>query len=168
MSRQDSNKEQKSGSISREGQGIAIPENGLLVPLAKSKKLAALRKQSQSLQSVEKTPVTHDETISSGLKRQVKGLLKEAREQINAKVDAIMASYPPAKKNKMFTLRYGSIENIQQMNMKAIFTYLNIAKPKNFALIENLDYSGNANPSKSTRSSPVGKDETCLKSRELL
>ena len=72
----------------------------------------------------------------------------EAREQINAKIDEIMAIYPPGKKNKMFTLRYGSPESIKQMNIKAIFTHLNIVKPKKFALIESLDYSGNHTLSK--------------------
>jgi hypothetical protein len=168
LSRQGSSKEQKSGSIRREGQGIAVPENGLLVPLAKSKKLAALRKQSQLQHPVEGKSVPRDEIICSELKRQVKEQLKEAREQIKAKVDTIMAGYPSAKKNKMFTLRYGSVENIHQMNMKAIFTHLNIAKPKNFTLIENLDYSGNKVPPKSVRSSPAGKDETCLKPPESL
>jgi hypothetical protein len=59
-----------------------------------------------------------------------------------------MALYPPGNKNKMFTLRYGSPESIKQMNMKAIFTRLNIVKPKKFALIESLDYFGNDTRSK--------------------
>jgi hypothetical protein len=54
-----------------------------------------------------------------------------------------MASYPPGKKNKMFTLRYGSPESIKQMAMKAIFSRLALVKPKKFPLIENLDYFGN-------------------------
>jgi hypothetical protein len=93
------------------------------------------------------------EIAFSGLNKEVSGLLKEARAQINARIDEIMASYPPCKKNKMFTLKYGSPENIKQMNMKTIFTRLAIVKPKKFALIESLDYFGNDTQSRKTGSS---------------
>jgi len=153
LSKQEQNNSYKSGSISQGKKSVAISENSLLVPLTKSKKLAAIRKQSHSQQTIEKNPVQSDVTTSSGLNKEVNGLLKEAREQINAKIDEIMASYPPGKKNKMFTLRYGSLESIKQMAMKAIFKHLNIAKHKNFALIENLDYFGNDTQAKKTGSS---------------
>lgn len=152
MSRQELNNQQKSGSISQDEVSIAI-SSSLLVPLGKSKKLAAIRKQSQSLQTIEKNPAQSDENQSSGLNKEVSGLLKEAQEQIDAKIDEIMASYPPGKKNKMFALKYGSPESIRQMPMKAIFTRLNIVKPKKFALIESLDYYGNDTQSKKADSS---------------
>jgi len=98
------------------------------VPLAKSKKLAAIRKQSQSLQAIEKNPVQSGEIAISGLNKEASGLLKEAQEQINARIDEIIALYPPGKKNKMFALKYGSPESIRQMAMKAIFARLNIIK----------------------------------------
>lgn len=115
--------------------------------------MAAIRKQSQALQTIEKHPVQSNEIPSSVLNKEVNGLLKEAREQINTKIDKIMTFYPPGKKNKMFILRYGSPESIKQMNMKAIFTHLNIVKPKKFAFIESLDYFGNDTQSKKTDSS---------------
>ena len=148
MSRQELNNPQKSGLISHDEVNAAISESSLLVPLTKSKKLAAIRKQSQSSQSIVKNPAQSDEIPSSGLDKEVNGLLTEAREQIDAKILEIMASYPPGKKNRMFALRFGSPESIKQMNMKAIFTRLNIVKPKKFALIESLDYFGNLTPSK--------------------
>ena len=118
------------------------------MPLAKSKKLAAIRKQLQAPQTIEKNPVLCDEIPSSGQSKEVSALLKAAQEQINAKIDEIMSSYPPGKKNKMFTLRYGSPESIKQMTMKGIFTHLGLVKPKKFALIENLDYFGTDTQSK--------------------
>lgn len=123
------------------------------MPLAKSKKLAAIRKRLESPQTMENNPVPSDEISFSGLNKEVNGLLKEAREQINAKIDEIIASYPPGKKNKMFSLRYGSPESIKQMTMKAIFTHLNIVKPKKFALIESLIFFGNDTESKKDSSS---------------
>ena len=153
MSKQELNNSHKSGSISHDEKSLAISESSLLVPLAKSKKLAAIRKRSQSEQTIEKNPVHSDEIPPSRLNKEVSGLLKEAREQINAKIDEIMALYPPGKKNKMFSLRYGSPESIKQMNMKAIFTHLAIVKPKKFTLIESLDYFGNDTQSKKAGSS---------------
>jgi len=153
LSKNELNNPQKSGVISHDELNIVISESSLLVPLAKSKKLAVIHKRSQSMQTIEKNPVQRDEIPPSGLNKEVKGLLKEAREQINAKIDEIMVSYPPGKKNKMFTLRYGSPESIKQMNMKSIFKHLAIVKPKKFTLIESLDYFGNDTLSKKAGSS---------------
>jgi ABC-type Fe2+-enterobactin transport system substrate-binding protein len=141
---------QQSGEISHDEVTVAVSEDSLLVPLAKSKKLAALRQQSQVHQTIKKNPVPSAEILSSGLNKEVILLLKATQEQINAKTDEIMASYPPGKKNKMFTLRYGSPESIKQMAMKAIFNHLGLVKHRKFALIENLDYFGNDTQSKKT------------------
>ena len=130
MSKQESNNPQKSGVIRHAEENVAISKSSILVPLAKSKKLAAIGKQSQARQTIEKNPVQRDEIPNSGLNKEVNGLLKAAQEQVNAKIDEIMASYPPGKKSKMFTLKYGSPERIKQMAMKAIFTHLGLVKPK--------------------------------------
>ncbi len=143
MSKQELNHPQKSVVISHGKECAVISESSLLVPLAKSKKLAAIRKQSQAQQTIEKQPVQRFEIKSSGLNKEVNLLLKAAQEDINTKIDAIMVSYPPGKKNKLFALRYGSLESIKQMTMRAIFTRLGLVKPKKFALIESLDYFGN-------------------------
>ena len=153
MSKNELNNPQKSGVISHDELNIVISESSLLVPLAKSKKLAAIRKRSQSEQTIEKNPVHSDEIPPSRLNKEVSGLLKEAQEQINAKIDEIMALYPPGKKNTMFILRYGSPESIKQMNLKTIFTHLAIVKPKKFTRIERLDYFGNDTLSKKAGSS---------------
>jgi hypothetical protein len=148
LSKQELNNSHKSGSISHDEKSLVISESSLLVSLAKSKKLSAIRKQLQVPQTIEKNPVLCDEIPSSGQSKEVSALLKAAQEQINAKIDEIMSSYPPGKKSKMFTLRYGSLESIKQMNMKGLFTHLGLLKPKKFALIENLDYFGTDTQSK--------------------
>jgi hypothetical protein len=148
MSKQEFNNPHKSGVINYAKESTTISESSLLVPLAKSKKLSAIRKQLQVPQTIEKNPVLCDEIPSSGQSKEVSALLKAAQEQINAKIDEIMSSYPPGKKSKMFTLRYGSLESIKQMNMKGLFTHLGLLKPKKFALIENLDYFGTDTQSK--------------------
>jgi len=148
LSKQELNNSHKSGSISHDEKSLVISESSLLVPLAKSKKLSAIRKQLQVPQTIEKNPVLCDEIPSSGQSKEMSALLKAAQDQINVKIDEIMSSYPPGKKNKMFTLRYGSPESIKQMTMKGIFNHLSLVKPKKFALIENLDYFGTDTQSK--------------------
>ncbi|MDD5268521.1 MAG: hypothetical protein PHO08_15575 [Methylococcales bacterium] len=110
--------------------------------MAKSKKLAVFRNRSQSLQTIKTNALQRSEIPPSGLNEEVSGLLTEARDQIDAKIAEIMARYPPGKKNKMFALKYGSLERIKKMTMKNIFTHLNIVKLNKFALIESLDYFG--------------------------
>jgi len=134
------NKPKKSAVISH----AMVSESRLLVPLTQSKKLAAIRKQSQALQTLEKKPAPSTEIAAPGLNKDVSGLLNEAQEHVNAKINELMALYPPGKKNKMFALKYGSPDRIKQMNFKAIFTRLAIDKPKKFAIIQHLDYFGNA------------------------
>jgi len=133
------NKLKKSAVISH----VTVSESRLLVPLAQSKKLAALRQQSKAPQTLEKKPAPSTEIAASGLNKDISGLLNEAQEQVNAKINELMALYPHGKKNKMFALKYGAPDRIKQMNLKAIFTRLAMDKPKKFALIQNLDYFGN-------------------------
>jgi hypothetical protein len=140
LSNQALNNPQKSGIISHAEENVAISETSLLVPLAKSKKLAAIRNRSQALQTIKTNALQRSEIPSSGRNKEVSGLLTEARDQIDTKIAEIMARYPPGKKNKMFALKYGSPESIKKMAMKAIFTHLNMVKLNKFALIESLDY----------------------------
>jgi len=143
LSKQTLNDPQISGIISHAEENVAISETSLLVPLAKSKKLAAIRNRSQALQTIKTNALQRSEIPSSGRnKEEVSGLLTEARDQIDTKIAEIMARYPPGKKNKMFALKYGSPESIKQMAMKAIFNHPNMVKPNKFALIESLDYFG--------------------------
>jgi hypothetical protein len=142
LSKQALNNPQKPSLINAKEKSMPISESSLLVPLTKSKKLAAIRKQSQSLQLIEKNPVQSSQIRPSGLHKE-DGLLTETQEQIDTKINELMALYPSGKKNKMFALKYGAPESIKQMTMKAIFTRLNMVKPKKFTLIESLDYFGN-------------------------
>ena len=140
MSESVFNKPKKSAVICH----ATVSESRLLVPLSQSKKLAAIRKHSQALQTLEKKPAPSTEIGAPRLNKDVRGLLNDAQERVNAKINELMALYPPGKKNKMFALKYGSSDHLKQMNLKAVFTRLAIDKPKKFALIQHLDYFGNA------------------------
>ena len=143
MSKQALNDPQKSAITRSDKKSMALPESSLLVPLTNSKKLTAIRKQSQALQTIEKKPVRSHQIRFSGQYKEAGELLTEAQEQINAKINELMASYPQGRKNKMFAIKYGSPESIKQMTIKAIFTRLAMLKPPKFVPIESLDYFGN-------------------------
>jgi hypothetical protein len=134
---------------------ISHDADSLLVPLTKSKKLAAIRARTLTKQSNTKINFENNSLRSPTFNKERKTLLEAARNQINTRINEILTSYPPGKQNRMFTIRYGSPESIKQMNLNVIFSRLKIAKPKNFALIENLDYFGNVVEDEKTRCQPL-------------
>ena len=119
-----------------------IVQSNLLVPLTKSNKLASFRKQSHPLLSSEKDQAGIDARISQRLNKETSHLLREAQEQITTIINTMMALYPSAKKNKLFSLKYGSPESIKQLSIADIFSTLKVTKPKQFKPIENLNFFG--------------------------
>jgi hypothetical protein len=113
-------------------------QSNLLVPLAKSTKLASIHKQSQQLLKSEEHPTGLDERTSPRLDKKTNGLLLEAQKQITILIEDRMALYPSAKKNKMF-----SPESIKQLSITKIFSSLRANKPQQFIPIENLNFFGN-------------------------
>ena len=119
-----------------------IVQSNLLVPLTKSNKLASFRKQSRPLLASEKDQAGLDVRTSKRLDKETNHLLREAQEQITTIINTMMALYPSAKKNKLFSLKYGSPESIKQLSIPDIFSTLNVTKPKQFKPIENLNFFG--------------------------
>jgi hypothetical protein len=78
LSKQTLNNQQKPGIISPEKKSKTISEISLLVPLTKSKKLATIRKQSQSLQPIKKNPVQSDEIAFSGPNKEASELMQKS------------------------------------------------------------------------------------------
>jgi len=111
-----------------------------LVPLVKSKKLTAIRKQ--ALQLSEKNLAQRDVILASKPTNQANDLLKQVQDLIDAKINEFMANYAPGKRNKLFAIKYGSPESIKQMNITDIFSHLHIIKSKKFITLENLNYFG--------------------------
>ena len=119
-----------------------IVQSNLLVPLTKSNKLTSFRKQSHPLLSSDKDPAGLDVRTSQRLHKETSHLLREAQEQITTIINTMMALYPSAKKNKLFSLKYGSPESIKQLSIADIFSTLKVTKPKQFKPIENLNFFG--------------------------
>ena len=119
-----------------------IVQSNLLVPLTKSNKLASFRKQSHSSLSSEKDPAGLDVRTSQRLDKETSHLLRQAQEQITTIINTMMALYPSAKKNKLFSLKYGSPESIKQLSIADIFSTLKVNKSQQFKPIENLNFFG--------------------------
>lgn len=124
-----------------ERQKVSVTERGLLH--GQSKKLTDIRKKVQPLTSIENMLLPEKENFAR-LKPEFAAELKSARKIIDDKINEIMGSLPEGKKNKLFSFRFGSIDAIKSMSIKAAFKKLGIddnsAKMK---LIAEMDYHGN-------------------------
>jgi hypothetical protein len=124
-------------------QKVSVSERNQLVAPGQSKKLADMRKRLQpdlklaAVQLPEKHPFP-------GLKPEVAAELNKARTLIDDCITQIMLSFPEGKKNRLFGFRYGSVDAVKAMGIKAAFKLLgiddNLVKMK---LIAETDFHGN-------------------------
>jgi len=138
--------DKKQNSLESSQSALAVKELGLVLPPGGSKKLAEIRRKIQtsqtSLPPVESAGTDHE--IPAGLKPEVAAELKKARRLIDEKIAGIMSRFPAGKQNKLFSFRYGSVEDIKRMPMSAAFKRLDIAHNQiRMRLIAGLDYYGN-------------------------
>ncbi|MGZ8173305.1 MULTISPECIES: hypothetical protein [Methylobacter] len=129
-----------SDSPATDRQKISITERNLLVAHGQSKKLADMRKKLQPDCPVEAGALP-DKQLSAGLKPEVATELNKARKLIDDRINEIMRSFPEGKKNRLFSLRFGSVDALKTMTIKAAFKTLgiddNLVKMK---LIAALDF----------------------------
>ncbi|MGZ8095024.1 MAG: hypothetical protein ACXWTH_02860 [Methylosarcina sp.] len=68
----------------------------------------------------------------------------KAREMMDCKINEIMSCLPEGKKNKLFNLRYGGINEIKHMKIKEAFQRLGLeAKQVKLGMLAGMDYYGN-------------------------
>jgi len=102
---------------------VSIQEAGLLVGLAKSKRLAAMcpdkeiKVDIQPMKSRVKPDFDRNERA-----------VRQARELIMQKIAEIKAAYPQGRQNKLFALRYGTEDKLNQLSLKQLFTLLKITE----------------------------------------
>ena len=124
-------------------QKVPVNERELIVAPGKSKKLAAMANKLQPVVLVEDLPLPETDAVSA-LKPEIARELTLARKIIIDSINAIMDSYPAGKRNKLFSVRFGSVDAIKAMNIKAAFKVLGIDhKRVNMRLIAGLDFYGN-------------------------
>jgi len=129
-----------SASPATDRQKVSITERNLLVAHGQSKKLADMRKKLQPDFPVEAGALPGKQ-LSAGLKPEVATELNKARKLIDDRINEIMRRFPEGKKNRLFSLRFGSVDALKTMNIKAAFKTLgindNLVKMK---LIAALDF----------------------------
>ncbi|MGZ4968651.1 MAG: hypothetical protein ACXV8O_02050 [Methylobacter sp.] len=124
-------------------QKVSVTEHNLLVAHGQSKKLADIRKKLQPDSPVE-AGLLPDKRSLSGLKPETATELDKARKLIDQRIDQIMRSFPEGKKNRLFGFRFGSVDAIKAMSIKAAFKLLTIDDNSvNIKLIAEMDFHGN-------------------------
>ena len=109
-------------------QKTTVQSTGSIVALGKSKRLAAMRKtievRVETQESKNKFVVNKKETE-----------IQQARAAIKQSIVKIKATYPQGRQNKLFALRYGSDEKINQMSLQKLYLLLGIKQtlPKEIA-----------------------------------
>ncbi len=102
---------------------VSIQEAGFLVELGKSKRLAAMRLSKEL--KVDSKPIKAK--VKPNL-NQNEMAVRQARELILQKIAEIKAAYPKGRQNKLFALRYGTEDKLNQLSLKQLFTLLKITE----------------------------------------
>ncbi len=127
-------------------QKVSVTEHNLLVAHGQSKKLADMRKKLQPASPVEvgQPRDVIQKQLLSGLKPEVESELNKARQLIDQRINEIMRSFPEGKKNRLFSFRFGSVDAVKTMNIKAAFKTLGIDDSLvNMKPIAEMDFYGN-------------------------
>lgn len=125
---------------------LQVTSRELLLSEGAGRRLAGMRKKFQVPATATPDPrlLFSDQKIIPDLPKHVEDQLEQARKAIDDKIIQITDRYPAGKKYKMFTLRFGPIENIPTMSIKQAFQLLGInSKSITIARIADLDYCGN-------------------------
>lgn len=125
---------------------VSVTERSLLVAHGQSKKLTDIRKRLQPA-----TPVAAMQPndvpagqLLPGLKPEVAAELNKARKLIDDSINQIMSSFPEGKKNRLFGFRFGSVDAVKAMTIKAAFKTLGIDDHLlKMKLIAEMDFHGN-------------------------
>jgi CO dehydrogenase/acetyl-CoA synthase alpha subunit len=124
---------------------VNVTERNLLIAHGQSKKLADIRKKFQPdlpVEAVQRNSVPKKQLLT-GLKPEVAEELNKAISLIDDNINRIMRSFPEGKKNRLFSFRFGSVDAVKNMSIKAAFKTLaiddNSVKMK---LIAELNYHG--------------------------
>ncbi|WP_333874845.1 hypothetical protein [Methylobacter sp.] len=123
-------------------QKVSVTERNVLLSHGQSKKLADIRKRLQPDLPVE-AGLLPDKQLLTGLKTEVATELDKARKLIDDRINEIMRSFPEGKKSRLFGFRFGSVDAVKAMSIKAAFKTLNIddhlVKMK---LVAKMDFHG--------------------------
>lgn len=120
---------------------VTIQEAHLLVLPAQSSKLAALRNRARGVEA--QPVVVPTNPINTALSDDVAAELRKARRLIDERCASILAGYPKAKQNKLFSLRFDPIDELKKLPVTVIFKRLDLdSQLLNLRLLGKLNYHG--------------------------
>ncbi len=102
-------------------QQVSVRSTESVISLGKSKRLTAMRK---SVENRNDQGILQNKSLLNGNKEEMQ--LQQVRETIRQSIAKIKATYRQGMQNKLFALRYGSDEEINQMTLKRLFALLDI------------------------------------------
>jgi len=131
-----------SDKLKPERQKVQLNECSLLVPVGKSKKLAAMRSKVQAIAAPVVQPANLN--ISADLSRESAAELKIAQRLIDETCAGIMSRFPQGKQRRLFNIRFGSEDALKTMTIQTAFKTLGIDYHRvKMRLVAGLDYYGN-------------------------
>lgn len=104
----------------QEKQKVSVQSRASIIGLGKSKRLAAMR---QSIGACIDKQESQANKFGANKKESE---IQQARAAIRQSITEIKAGYPKGMQNKLFALRYGSEEKINQMSLQKLFTLLSV------------------------------------------
>lgn len=138
----DNPMEKTPDKLKPERQKVQLNECSLLVPVGKSKKLAAMRSKVQAAVAAVVQPTAP--AISVELSREAAAELKIAQRLIDETCAGIMSCFPQGKQRRLFNIRFGSDDALKTMTIQTAFKTLGIDHHRvKMRLIAGLDYYGN-------------------------
>jgi hypothetical protein len=118
---------------------VSVNEHKLLVTHSKSKKLAAIANKSAPVPCPAPKPASF-----SALKAD-DSPLQQARQLIDTRIQALMNSLPEGRRTKLFTIRFDTVANIKNLEIKAAFKLLDINPEQlNTRALAGLNYHGDS------------------------
>ncbi len=122
---------------------VTVQEASVLVAPAQSSKLAALCDKARCVVAASPVSAQAIVCINAGLSHEVAAELHKARQLIDARCAAIMSHFPALKQNKLFTLRFGSLEELKNLPISTIVKRLDMdTQALNLRLLTKLNYYG--------------------------
>lgn len=120
-----------------------INEHRTLLDLRKSKRLSEMGGRSEK--GIQHSPAPCRKSSPSESTDEASIELAIARELIDRKIHELMSRLPEGKKNKLFRLRYGTVDGIKNMALSEAFRRLAIdGKGVKLRMLAGMNYYGQA------------------------
>lgn len=136
--------ENKSKNHPAERRQVTVKEHRVLLDPGKSTRLREMRGRHRPVSQESDCQELSEQGHVPGLQTETMIQLKLAREMIDGAINEITRGFPEGKKKKLFNLRYGSVDDVKGMPIKAAFKLLGLDENRvKLKCLAGMDYYGN-------------------------